>query len=476
MASCVNGRKATADMPLMRRVERIHFVGIGGAGMCGIAEVLLNEGYNISGSDLVESDVTARQRSLGAAVEIGHDASHVRDVDVVVVSSAIRDDNPEIVEAHRLRIPVVSRAEMLGELMRHRHGIAVAGTHGKTTATSLITSIFQAASLDPTYVIGGLLNSEGRHARLGAGQYLIAEADESDASFLYLNPKLAVITNLDRDHLGTYSQDFDEMCRVFSEFIHRLPFYGAVILCIDDPVLRSMTSDLSRPVVTYGFSDDADYKAEDLRVRGTNVCFRVQRPADLPPLDLELCLPGEQNVRNALAAVAVASDEGVGDEFIIEGIHEFQGINRRFELSNLAVDGGAVTMIDDYGHHPTEVRHVIQTSRELFSQRRIVMVYQPHRYTRTRDLFDEFVDVLVDVDVLILVDTYAASEIPIAGADAADLAQSIQRTGGVILHFACTPQQAAEFALRTLEPNDVVVVQGAGSVDQVSVRLKEALS
>ncbi len=461
------------DMPPMRRVKNIHFVGVGGAGMCGIAEVLSHQGYLVSGSDLESSNVTNRLTRLGVRVRIGHEASQARDADVLVVSSAISDDNVEVVEAHRRRIPVVSRAEMLGELMRHRYGIAVAGTHGKTTATSLIASIFQVAQLDPTYVIGGLLKSEGTHARMGLSRYFVAEADESDASFLYLNPMVAVITNIDRDHLGTYAQDFTKLLEAFKEFVHRLPFYGLVVVCIDDRGIRSIISDLARPILTYGLSKEADYRAENVAHEGPNCRFRVHRPKGLSSLDIEIRLPGEENVRNVLGAIAIASDEGIEDQHILQGLRDFGGIDRRFEVRAADVNGCHVTLIDDYGHHPTEVQHVISTVREIYPNRRLVMVYQPHRFTRTRDLLHEFVTVLVKVDSLVLVDTYAASETPIPGAYGSDLAREIEATAKVPVAFASTAQEATTLVGRLVEEDDVLAIQGAGNIDRVSVAFKE---
>ena len=462
-------------MPPMRRVKRIHFVGVGGAGMCGIAEVLSHQGYLVTGSDLVRSSVTDRLTRLGVRVQIGHEATQVSNSDVVVVSSAISEDNVEVVEAHHRRIPVVSRAEMLGELMRHRYGIAVAGTHGKTTATSLIASIFQVAELDPTYVIGGLLKSEGTHARMGLSRYFVAEADESDASFLYLNPMVAVITNIDRDHLGTYSQDFEILLQAFKEFVQRLPFYGLVVLCIDDRGIRSIINELPRPILTYGLSKEADYRAESVSHDGPTCRFRVHRPKGLSSLDIEIRLPGEENVRNVLGAIAIASDEGIDDQHIVQGLRDFRGIDRRFEVHSADVNGCRITLIDDYGHHPTEVMHVISTVREIYPDRRLVMVYQPHRYTRTRDLLHEFVDVLVTVDSLVLVDTYAASESPIPGAHGSDLAREIEATSKVPVVFANTTEEATGIVSQLVQENDVLAIQGAGNIDQVSNTLKEAV-
>lgn len=467
----------TADfvpqMPPMRRVNFVHLIGIGGAGMCGVAEVLKHQGFRVSGSDLVSSNVTDRLHRLGINVQIGHKASQICDADVVVVSSAISEDNVEVVEAHQRRIPVVSRAEMLGELMRNRYGIAVAGSHGKTTATSLIASIFQEARLDPTYVIGGLLKSEGSNARLGQSRYFVAEADESDASFLYLNPRAAVVTNIDRDHLGTYSHKFENLLDAFKEFVQRLPIDGLVVACIDDQGIRSIIDDFARPILTYGLSDEADYCAEDISHDGTTCKFRVRRPNELGSLDVEIQLPGVENVRNVLAAIAIASDEGIADDHIARGLRDFRGIDRRFEVSAVEVEGCCLTLIDDYGHHPTEVLHIIETVREIYPNRRLVMVYQPHRYTRTKDLLYEFVTVLVQVDSLVLVDTYAASEDPIPGAHGSDLAREIEATKKVPIVFASTAAEATKIVRGLVEEDDVLAIQGAGNIDLVSSAFKE---
>jgi len=456
----------------MRRVRRIHFVGIGGAGMCGIAEVLLNQGYLVSGSDLKASAVTRRLADLGATIYPGHTSEHVQGKDVVVVSSAIDERNPEVRAAHGLRIPVVPRAEMLGELMRYRHGIAIAGTHGKTTTTSLITAIFQAAGLDPTFVIGGLLNSTGTNARLGAGRYLIAEADESDASFLHLKPMLAVVTNIDRDHMGTYHNDFAELQHAFIEFVHRLPFYGAAVLCFDDPHVREISPSLSRPMLTYGFAEDCDFRATDLATDGPRWEFTVQRPKGHGSIDISLAVPGRHNVLNALAAVSVATDEGLGDAAIAQGLAQFDGVGRRFQMfPRTRVGDASVTLVDDYGHHPTEVAAVIETARQVWPDRRLFMVYQPHRYSRTRDLFDDFVRVLSGVDALLLVDVYAAGEEPIPGADGKSLCQGVRQRGAVKPVFAADPEEALVLLGELVSDGDILLVQGAGSVNQISQSL-----
>ena len=393
--------------------------------------------------------------------------------DVVVVSAAIGEQNPELVMARERRVPVVSRATMLGELMRYRHGIAVAGTHGKTTTTSLITAILQRAGLDPTYVIGGLLKSEGRNARLGAGRYIVAEADESDASFLFLQPMAVVVTNVDRDHLASYRNDFEQLKRAFVDFVARLPFYGVAVLCIDDDNVRSMIEDFARPVLTYGLREDADFRAVDVAARGMRWTFTATRPAG-SDLAIELPLPGMHNVSNALAAIAVATEEGVSDGHIVDGLRRFKGVGRRFEVASRRVSGKCVTLVDDYGHHPTEVRAVIETARGVWPERRLVMVYQPHRYTRTRDLYDDFVKVLLLVDLLLIVEVYAAGEDLIAGADGRALCRGVRRVGGTNPLFAATPDEALEVLRPLLRNGDVVIVQGAGNVSRVSRGLEES--
>ena len=371
-------------IPEMGRIRRIHFVGIGGAGMCGIAEVILNQGYLVSGSDIAESAATLRLTNRGAEIYQGHDARWIEGADVVVVSSAIDENNLEVQAARAALIPVVPRAEMLGELMRYRHGIAVAGTHGKTTTTSLITEIFRCAGLAPTFVIGGMLNSAGTNAELGQGHYLIAEADESDASFLRLQPMTAVITNIDQDHMATYGHSFTELKKSFVEFVARLPFYGAVAMCVDDAEARALIPMLTRRVITYGTDEAADYRASNIRVDGKSWHFDVDRGANKPALRVRLGVPGQHNVMNALAAIAIATDEGIADDAIVQGLGEFAGVDRRFEISaSIDVSESVVTLVDDYGHHPTEVEAVISTARQIWPERRLVMVYQPHRFSRT---------------------------------------------------------------------------------------------
>ncbi|MDN3522347.1 UDP-N-acetylmuramate--L-alanine ligase [Halomonas ramblicola] len=461
----------------MRRIRHIHFVGIGGAGMCGIAEVLANQGYAVSGSDLRESAVVARLRQCGIRVAIGHAAEHVAGADVVVVSTAVDEANPEIRWAHDHRVPVVRRAEMLAELMRFRHGIAVAGTHGKTTTTSLTATLLGEGGLDPTFVIGGRLTSAGTNARLGEGDYLVAEADESDASFLHLQPMVAIVTNIDADHMATYGGDFEKLKGTFLEFLHNLPFYGLAILCIDDDDVRGLLDRVSRQFVTYGFSEDADYRIEDFVQAEGEVRFTARRPGDLAPLPVRLAMPGHHNALNALAAIAVATDAGVDDAAILHGLAGFQGVGRRFQVhGHFAAPGGAgeVMLVDDYGHHPREVEMVIRAVRAGWPERRLVMVYQPHRYTRTRDLYEDFVRVLAGVDTLLLLDVYSAGEAPIPGAEGRSLAGSIRQRGGVDPIFVQDKAELPELLSKVLRPDDILITQGAGDVGGISLALAEA--
>ena len=402
----------------MGRVRRVHFVGIGGAGMSGIAEVLHNLGYEVSGSDMRETAVTRRLSSMGITVFTGHDAAHVSACDAVVISTAIPADNPELMAARRQRVPVVPRAEMLAELMRFRYGIGVAGTHGKTTTTSLIASLLAEGGLDPTFVIGGQLNSAASHAQLGAGHYLVAEADESDASFLYLQPSMAVVTNIDADHLPTYEGDFDRLRQTFIDYLHHLPFYGLAVLCLDDPQIQTILEEVTRPVVTYGIDAPADVTAGAIRQEGGQTHFEVQRVGESVTLPVTLNLPGRHNVLNALAAIAVATELGVPDAAIQAALAGFQGIGRRFQIGGeIATNAGSVLLIDDYAHHPREIEPTLAAVRAGWPGRRLVVVFQPHRYSRTHDLFDDFIHVLSGVDVLLLGEVYAAGEEPIAGAD-----------------------------------------------------------
>ncbi len=457
--------------PEMRRVKRIHFVGIGGAGMGGIAEVLLNEGYQISGSDIGENSVVKRLRALGAEVVIGHQSKNVEGASVIVISTAISADNVELVSAQALRIPVVRRAEMLAELMRFRHGIAIAGTHGKTTTTSLIASIFAEAELDPTFVIGGLLNSAGTNARLGTSRYLIAEADESDASFLHLQPMVAVITNIDEDHMDTYGGDFNKLKDTYIDFLHNLPFYGVAVVCIDNAVVRELLPRISRSVITYGFSEDADIQALNYQQQGNVSSFTVHRKGK-DNLQLTLNLPGEHNVLNALAAIAVAEDEGVKTQAIISSLSNFAGIGRRFEhLGMLQTARAKAILIDDYGHHPSEVKATITAMRNGWPDKRLVMIFQPHRYSRTRDLYEDFVEVLSAVDCLLLLDVYAAGESIINGADSKTLARSIRQRGQVEPIYVSDSEQLAQLLANQLQNNDMVITQGAGNIGALARKL-----
>ncbi|MCS5710808.1 UDP-N-acetylmuramate--L-alanine ligase [Candidatus Berkiella aquae] len=455
----------------MRRIKTIHFVGIGGVGMSGIAEVLLNQDYRITGSDPARNQVTTRLEKLGAHVFHTHAAENVSGADVVVVSSAIQENNPEIIKARELRIPIVARAAMLAELMRFRYGIAVAGTHGKTTTTSLISSILAQGGLDPTFVIGGKLNSADTNARLGASRYLVAEADESDASFLHLHPMVAIVTNIDTDHLGTYDNDFSKLKETFIQFLHNLPFYGYAAVCIDCPITQSILPQVARPLLTYGFHEKADYRATDYVQKGTQCYFKVHRP-NRPTLDIQLNLPGKHNVLNALAAIAVATEEGVNDSAICQSLTEFAGIGRRFHIHGeyLSPKGHAL-VIEDYGHHPQEVRVTIEAARAAWPDKRLVMAFQPHRYTRTSMLFEDFTDVLSGVDVLVLLEVYAAGEEPIAGADSRTLCRSIRQRGSVDPIFVQSVQQLREVLDNVLMADDILFLQGAGNIGSAAVEL-----
>jgi UDP-N-acetylmuramate--alanine ligase len=465
--------KLRTMIPEMRRVRRIHFIGIGGAGMGGIAEVLANEGYQISGSDIANNAVTQRLNELGATIFIGHEANHVAGASVVVVSTAIHSDNPEVIAARELRIPVVRRAEMLAELMRYRHGIAIAGTHGKTTTTSLVSSIYAEAERDPTFVIGGLLNSAGTNARLGSSRYLIAEADESDASFLHLQPMVSIVTNIEADHMDTYGGDFNKLKATFIEFLHNLPFYGLAVMCIDDPVIRSLLPEIGRATITYGYSDDADVQVLDFVQDHSRSSFKVRRQ-DGSLLAVTLNLPGRHNALNAAAAIAVATEDGIEDEAIISALARFEGVGRRFQhYGEFATGQGQVMLVDDYGHHPSEVRVTISAVRAGWPDRRLVMIFQPHRYTRTRDLYDDFAEVLSKVDVLILLDVYAAGEEPIPGADSRALCRSIRQRGQLDPVFVATPSEVPAVLAGLLAEGDLVLTQGAGNVGALARTLAD---
>ena len=460
-----------AEVRRMRSIRRIHFVGIGGAGMSGIAEVLLNLGYEVTGSDLKASAVTERLESFGATVFIGHQAENIEQADVLVVSSAVNTSNPEVASALERRIPVVPRAEMLAELMRYRHGIAVAGTHGKTTTTSLLASVFAAGGLDPTFVIGGRLNAAGTNAQLGSSRYLIAEADESDASFLHLQPMVSVVTNIDADHMSTYGGDFNVLKKTFVEFLHNLPFYGLAVVCIDDPVVRELLPQVGRPTVTYGLAEDADVRAIDVVQQGMQTHFTVLR-AGREPLRVSVNMPGLHNVLNALATIAIACDEGIEDEAIVRGLSEFQGVGRRFQVyGELPVEGGSVMLVDDYGHHPREVAAVIKAVRGGWPERRLVMVYQPHRYSRTRDLYEDFVQVLGESSVLLLMEVYPAGEEPIPGADSRNLCHSIRQRGQLDPIYIERGVELAPLVKPLLRAGDILLCQGAGDIGGLAPQL-----
>jgi len=461
----------------MNRIRRIHFVGIGGTGMCGIAEVLLNLGYRVSGSDLNENANTRRLAELGAKIFFGHAPEHVAESEVVVVSSAVNRSNVEVDAARSQKIPVISRAEMLAELMRFRYSIAVAGTHGKTTTTSLASSVLAEAGLDPTFVIGGRLNSVGTNAQLGKGSYLVAEADESDASFLYLQPMIAVVTNIDRDHMETYSGDFGRLKKAFVEFLHHVPFYGLAVLCLDDPGVRDILPEISKPMKTYGFSPDADIRAVNIRQDGLRSHFSVLRSGCDEPLEVSLNLPGRHNILNSLSVIAVAGELGISDDTIRHALAGFRGIGRRFQINaEVPFGGSVVTFVDDYGHHPREIAATLDSARQAWPDRRLVLVFQPHRYTRTRDLFEDFVQVLSRTDVLVLLDIYSAGEAPLIGADGRALSRAIRVRGQVDPVFVEKVGDLAEVLPGIVEPGDVVLTLGAGSIGQVAVELPLRLS
>jgi UDP-N-acetylmuramate--alanine ligase len=462
-------------IPEMRRMKCIHFVGIGGSGMSGVAEVLINQGYKVSGSDLAMNGNILRLEKLGASVQLGHTVENIKSADVVVISSAVTHDNSEVTGARTLRIPVVSRAEMLAELMRYRHSIAVAGTHGKTTTTSLLAAILAAGDKDPTFVVGGLVKAVNANAGLGVSPYFVAEADESDASFLHLQPMVAIVTNIDADHMETYDFDFNKLKQTFLAFLHNLPFYGLAVLCIDDPVIKAMLPDISRPILTYGFSEDADYRIQNMSVNQQYSYFDLHRPNGVGPLSVEMNIPGAHNILNAAAAITVAIDEGVSDKAIKKALLEFQGVSRRFEIyGEYPIDSGTVMLVDDYGHHPREVSAVIKAIREGWPKRRLVMVFQPHRFTRTRDLFEDFVQVLSSCDALLLLEVYAAGENEIPGADSRTLCRSIRQRGLVDPIYVCSVDDVQEVLGDILQAGDILVTQGAGSVGRLVKILADA--
>ena len=458
---------------MKQKIKHLHFIGIGGSGMSGIAEVLLNLGYQVSGSDLSENAPAKRLKNLGAKVVIGHAAGNIAGADVVVVSSAVKADNPEVIAAKVARVPVVPRAMMLAELMRFKQGIAIAGTHGKTTTTSLIAHVLGEAGLDPTCVIGGRLNSIGTNARLGQGEYLVAEADESDASFLYLQPIMAVVTNIDQDHMETYGHDFARLKSAFVEFLEHLPFYGLAVLCADDANIREIMPRLSKPTLTYGLSEEAELRATNVKADNGRMRFTAISGHNKNALDIELALPGLHNVCNALSAIAIAREIGISDEHIVRGLASFTGVGRRFQrYGEIGIDGGGrYTLIDDYGHHPVEMEATLAAARGAFPGRRVVLAFQPHRYSRTRDLFEDFVKVLSTVDELILADVYPAGEAPIVAADGRALTRAVRVAGKVEPLFVNTADEIAAAVESRVRDGDVVITMGAGSVGGVAPRL-----
>ena len=466
--------KNLIKVPEMRRIKHIHFVGIGGAGMCGIAEVLKNQGYKVSGSDIKASKTTAQLEENGIKVFIGHSADNIKGANVLVVSTAIDPENLEVKAAIESRTPVVRRAEMLGELMRYRHGIAVAGTHGKTTTTSLVTCMLAEENMDPTYVIGGLLNRTGVNAALGASRFIVAEADESDASFLHLEPMAAIVTNIDADHMDTYGGSFDVLKDTFVKFLQKMPFYGLAVVCGDDANIREIMPRIGRPVVTYGFNEDNDIRAIDVDQTGMKSSFTVLRKGR-EPLRLTINLPGLHNILNALAAIGIATDEGVSDAAIARALESFSGVGRRFQVQGqYALGDGDVKLVDDYGHHPKEVEATIKAARQSHPDRRLVMMFQPHRFSRTRDCFDDFVDVLSQVDQLLLLEVYPAGEKPIVGADSRALARSIRLRGDVEPILVDPVEGNLQNAIqKVLQPNDLLLTQGAGNVGAISVELAQ---
>ncbi|PPD33454.1 MAG: UDP-N-acetylmuramate--L-alanine ligase [Methylomonas sp.] len=475
-ASIPSGAQNNHPAQVLGSIDKIHFVGVGGTGMSGIAEVLSNLGYKVSGSDIKASAVTDRLQSMGVKVYFEHAASNVSDVDVVVTSTAVDRTNPEITKAYENRIPVIPRAEMLAELMRFRFGIAVAGTHGKTTTTSLTTMMLAEGGLDPTFVIGGRLNSAGANAKLGLGKYLVAEADESDASFLYLQPMMAIVTNIDQDHMETYGGCYDRLKDTFIKFLHQLPFYGLAVLCIDDPGVCEILPLISKPVKTYGIAESADVRAINIHQDGLKTHFTVLRWDSLPALQVTLNLPGWHNMLNSLAAITIATALGVDDAAIIKSLAEFTGVGRRFQINgDVNLDGGKLTLVDDYGHHPRELAATLEALRQAWPERRKVVVFQPHRYTRTRDLFEDFVEVLSSVDVLILLDVYSAGEAPITGADGKALSRSIRIRGQVDPVFVQNREDLPTILAGIVQADDVVLTMGAGNVGQIAAELPQKL-
>jgi UDP-N-acetylmuramate--alanine ligase len=451
-------------------IRHIHFVGIGGSGMSGIAEVLLNQGYVISGTDLGENAATRRLVSLGATVHKGHDAKFIEGADAIVTSTAVKDDNPEVVAAHAKLIPVVPRAVMLAELMRMKKGVAIAGTHGKTTTTSLVASVLAAAGLDPTFVIGGRLNSAGANAQLGSGEYIVVEADESDASFLNLLPVLSVVTNIDADHMDTYGHDFGRLKGAFVDFLHKMPFYGAAVVCVDDPAIREILPQIARPITGYGFAEAAQLRAVDVLAVGGQMHFKVLRDGHRAPLPVVLNLPGQHNVLNALAAIGIADEIGVPDAAVQQALAEFKGVGRRFQRYGEAAlpSGGTATLVDDYGHHPVEMAATLAAARGAFPGRRLVLAFQPHRYSRTRDCFEDFVKVIGQADAVLLAEVYAAGESPIVAADGRSLARALRVAGKLEPVFVDDIAAMPQAVLDNARDGDVVLCMGAGSIGAVA--------
>ena len=461
-------------------ISHVHFVGIGGAGMSGIAEILHNLGYRVSGSDLNDGPVMQRLSALGIQTQVGHAAKNIMGADAVVTSTAVQADNPEVMAAHEKWIPVVPRAVMLAELMRLKQGIAIAGTHGKTTTTSLVASVLAQGGLDPTFVIGGRLISAGANAKLGAGDYIVVEADESDASFLNLNPIMSVVTNIDADHMETYGHDFNKLKSAFIEFLHRMPFYGAAVLCIDDPVIGSILSQVSRPITSYGLSEQAQVRAVDVRAEGARMRFLVKRSngVTLPDMQIDLNLPGLHNVRNALAAIAIAVELNVPDEAVVAALANFSGVGRRFQRHGeiSARQGGTFTLVEDYGHHPVELAATLEAARGAFPGRRLVLAFQPHRFSRTRDCFEDFVKVLQSVDVLWLTEVYAAGEASIAAADGRALAHAVRVAGQQQLVFAQDLKQLEDLIVENARDGDVVLCMGAGSIGSLPSKVAQRMA
>lgn len=462
---------------VLGNIDRIHFVGVGGTGMSGIAEVLSNLGYTVSGSDIKSTSVTERLAKQGVHIYIGHRKENVIDADVVVTSSAVDRENVEVAAAIENRITVIPRAEMLAELMRFRFGIAIAGTHGKTTTTSLTASILAEGGLDPTFVIGGRLNSAGSNAKLGLGQYLVAEADESDASFLHLQPMISVVTNIDQDHMQTYGGSYQRLKETFLEFLHHLPFYGLAVLCLDDPGVKEILPEIAKPIITYGIDEDADVRAIDIKQDGMQTHFSVIRKGNETPLNVSLNMPGWHNMLNALASIAIADYLDVDDQAIVTSLKSFQGVGRRFQVNGeLAIEEGSITLVDDYGHHPKEIEATLEALQQAWPSRRKVIIFQPHRYSRTRDLFEDFVSVLSTADVLILLDIYSAGEVEIQGVNGQTLSMAIRTRGQVDPVFVKDRENLEMILAGIVKADDVLLTMGAGNVGQIATELPENLA